>query len=102
MWPFKTEHEYKKCSRCKEWGASFNYGDIGQLCWGCEPWAGKEYRIRHVISILVKLKYVWLVLLILTAWNYREIIELYNYVCISITSSYDSALQTVKSWMFFK
>lgn len=103
MWLFRKKgYEYKKCSRCNKWSASFDYGDVGQLCSGCFPWVGREYKIKYIVSILIKVRYAGLVLLFLAIWNYQGIIKTYNETYFSITEIASNTYETIHSWTVWK
>lgn len=103
MWPFREkENEYKFCSRCKEGGAYYEYGDAGQLCYGCLHWAGKEYRLKQVWLIIKKLEPVWLISLTIIICFHKEIIDLYDYEYASITNICNNWIEIVKSWTVYK
>ncbi len=94
-------YERKKCDQCPEW-ASLYYGDAGQLCSYCYVYLDTQYKLKRVWLVLKRLELVGWILLAIALWNYREVIELYNYVCMSIISNFYNILETVKSWTIWK
>lgn len=93
-------YERKKCDKCSEW-ADMYYGDAGQLCYYCSHWLGTQYKVMRVWLVLKKLEPIGWIVLALAIWNYRELIDLYNYTCMLITNTFYSTVEILKSWMFF-